>query len=338
MKLCKDISALYQALSDVQDLFVPINNKGRVDFGKWSAGANVDIQTLKTVRSAKDFFFAQTETLMEFKVEGKNIEVKDARPEVTPFTVFGVRGCDARSFEVLDKVFLVEPVDTVYQAKREAATIITLACSRPEETCFCTHFGIDAANPVGDVTTWLTGEGLYWQANTDKGNALTEKIAAVLVDADDKAVQSEKENIKNILSKLPLADMSLAHLEGANEETFWNHPVWKEMSATCLACGTCTYVCPTCQCYDVRDFDGGKGIERFRCWDSCMYSDFTRMAHGNNRNTQDQRFRQRFLHKLVYFPQRNEGEFGCVGCGRCVAKCPSKLGIVKVIKKLGGAK
>ena len=103
----------------------------------------------------------------------------------------------------------------------------------------------------------------------------------------------------------------------------------------CLACGTCTFICPTCQCYDIRDYNTGNGIQRFRCWDSCMYSDFTLMAHGNIRNSQKERFRQRFMHKLVYFPENNDGMFSCVGCGRCVSKCPSSLNIVKVIKSLG---
>ena len=76
------------------------------------------------------------------------------------------------------------------------------------------------------------------------------------------------------------------------------------------------------------------GIKRFRCWDSCMYSDFTKMAHGNPRLTQKERFRQRFMHKLVYYPENNNGTFGCVGCGRCLASCPISMNIVKVMKKL----
>ena len=98
------------------------------------------------------------------------------------------------------------------------------------------------------------------------------------------------------------------------------------------------FVCPTCQCYDIRDFDTGHGIQRFRCWDSCMYSDFTKMAHGNSRNSQLERFRQRFMHKLVYQPMNNGGTFGCVGCGRCLSKCPINMNIVKVMKTLGGDK
>ncbi len=336
MKIARNLTALYEAIAKESDLYLPILKGGVTDFGQYESTSEVNLTALKTARSAKDFFFSQSETLMSFEMKGKNITVTDKRPEVKPFVAFGVRGCDAKSFEILDRVFLADPVDTVYEARRNAATIVTLACGKPESDCFCMHFGIDASEPMGDVTTYLTKEGLYWQANTDKGIALTEKLADVLEETDDAAVAAQKKDIKERLAKLPLSEMSLDHLVGATEETFWNHPVWEQMSATCLACGTCTYVCPTCQCYDVRDFDCGQSTERSRCWDSCMYSDFTLMAHGNNRNTQAQRFRQRFLHKLVYMPQRNGGEFGCVGCGRCVRKCPSKHGIVKVIKALGG--
>ncbi len=67
-----------------------------------------------------------------------------------------------------------------------------------------------------------------------------------------------------------------------------------------------------------------------------MYSDFTQMSHGNNRVSQKERFRQRFMHKLVYFPNNNDGVYGCVGCGRCLKSCPQSLNIVKVAKALGG--
>ena len=116
----------------------------------------------------------------------------------------------------------------------------------------------------------------------------------------------------------------------------FDRPEWAELSKACLGCGTCTFVCPTCQCFDVRDFSTNQGVKRFRCWDSCMYSEFTKMAAENPRKNQMQRYRQRFMHKLCYFPSNNNGEYSCVGCGRCVKKCPQSLNIVKVIKKLGG--
>ena len=40
------------------------------------------------------------------------------------------------------------------------------------------------------------------------------------------------------------------------------------------------------------------------------------------------------MHKLVYYPTNNNGLFSCVGCGRCLAKCPINMNIVKVMKAL----
>ena len=336
MKFVKDLNSLFTAVSKVQSLYLPIKENGKTAFAKWSEEKEVDLDTLKTVKSAKDFFFMQTENLMQFKISGKEIKVIDTRCESEKFVAFGVRACDARSFDVLDRVFLSEPVDSYYQTRRENGTVVTLACSRPEESCFCQTFGIDSANPAGDVSCWLTEEGLYWQANTEKGEALTSSLADVLTDADDKAVKEQIENIHEIMKKLPLYGLDVSEFGADKTNKFFNSEKWAALSKSCLGCGTCTFVCPTCQCYDIRDFDTGNGIQRFRCWDSCMFSDFTRMAHGNNRNSQLERFRQRFMHKLVYYPENNDGIFSCVGCGRCVEKCPQSLNIVKVIKALGG--
>ena len=172
------------------------------------------------------------------------------------------------------------------------------------------------------------------QGATDKGNALLEKVSSVLESADEKAVDDAKSAINAVMKKLPLAKVSFEHMKDNDLLDYFNSDKWSGLSEACLGCGTCTFVCPTCQCYDIREFDTGNGIKKFRCWDSCMYSDFTKMAHGNPRTTQLQRFRQRFMHKLVYFPDNNNGEFGCVGCGRCLAKCPISMNIVKVAKAL----
>ena len=149
-----------------------------------------------------------------------------------------------------------------------------------------------------------------------------------------KAVETEKEAIQAIIEKLPYSNISLDKFKNADLMTVFNSPTWDNIYKGCLACGTCTFICPTCQCYDIKDYNTGSEIKRFRCWDSCMYSDFTLMAHGNNRKSQKERFRQRFMHKLMYYPENNDGVFSCVGCGRCVQKCPSSLNILKVIKNL----
>ncbi len=337
MRKCSlaNIDKLFEAASASMSLYLPAEEKNGAVYTKWQPGV-VWSNVGNTVRGPKDLFFPQSEDLMAFKTEGKKIEVIDTRSEAEDFAIFGVRACDIKSLEVLDRVFLSEPCDSYYASRREHGTIISLACNRPTENCFCGTFGIDASEPSGDVSTWIAGDALYLSANTERGEAFMKLISGVTEECDDTAVNAEKEKIQNIMKRLPLADLKADAFGGGKTEEFFNSPEWSKLSEACLGCGTCTFVCPTCQCYDIRDYKTNSGVVRYRCWDSCMYSQFTRMAHGNNRNSQKERFRQRFMHKLVYFPENNDGVFSCVGCGRCLAKCPISMNIVKVMKALEG--
>ncbi|MBE6734827.1 MAG: 4Fe-4S ferredoxin [Ruminococcaceae bacterium] len=329
---------LFAAIAKNATLYIPASdNAGGAKFTKWEEGTQY-LDTLNTVKSPKDFFFPHTEDLMEFKVTGKNIELFDIREESEDFVVFGVRACDVKSFDILDRVFLVDPVDSYYASRREHGVIISLACTRPAETCFCTTFGIDASSPMGDISAWKTEDELFLQANTEKGEAILKSVEALTEDCTDEKVEEQKDRIRKIMGKLPLANLTTENFGGGKTKELFDSEKWAELSEACLGCGTCTFVCPTCQCYDIKDFNTGKGVIRYRCWDSCMFSEFTRMAHGNSRLTQLERFRQRFMHKLVYYPENNDGLFSCVGCGRCLAKCPISMNIVKVMKSLGGEK
>lgn len=330
-----NITALFEKIASDKTLYIPQDTKGGAKFKKYENGSVLSNE-LNTVRSAKDFFFPQTENLMDFKVEGKNIEVIDTREECEDFVIFGVRACDVKSFDVLDRVFLAEPVDTYYKNRREHGIIMSLACNKPVETCFCHTFGIDASEPDGDVVCYKADGFFYLDAKTEKGENLLKELDGVTENADETAVDEQKKVIKERLARLPLANLTADKFGSGKTKEFFDAPEWSELSESCLGCGTCTFVCPTCQCYDIKDFNTGHGVKRFRCWDSCMYSDFTKMSAGQPRLTQLERFRQRFMHKLVYYPTNNDGLFSCVGCGRCLAKCPIQMNIVKVMKKLGG--
>ena len=335
-KIAKEnLSALFQKIAESFELYLPVKTAGQTNFAAWNADAEVDLDTLKTVKSAKDAFFPQSEGLYTVKKEGKKMSVEPESLKEQDFVVFGMKACDVKGLEVLDNVFLADPVDTFYAARRDHGTIVAFACHEPEETCFCKVFGVDAAAPASDVAVWTVGEDLYWKAQSEKGEALTERVKELLADADasgEAEVEAEKEAIHKIVEKLPYMNLSLEGWNGDALSEKFDSPVWEELYKPCLACGTCTFVCPTCQCYDIKDYTAGTTVSRYRCWDSCMYSDFTMMAHGNNRTSQMQRFRQRFMHKLVYYPANNDGMYSCVGCGRCVEKCPQALNIVKVIK------
>ena len=330
------IPQFLSCVGGAMDLFVPVRMSGAANWGIWDKDRTVDLDTLKTVKSPKDVFFPQCQTMYTVHHVDAGYTIDPMKLTSQPFCVFGIRPCDVRALTVMDQVFLAEPEDTFYRARRENAILLSLACHRPAQTCFCSVFGIDAAQSDGaDVMMWMIGQDLWLEGQTDKGNGFLEQFSELLEDADDRAcVEEEKESIRAITRKLPYSGLSLEGWgEGRTDEKF-DDPNWEQLSDACLACGTCTFVCPTCQCYDIKDYDTGHGIQRYRCWDSCMYSDFTLMAAANNRTTQMQRFRQRFMHKLVYFPTNNDGMFMCVGCGRCVDRCPQSLNIVKVIKTM----
>lgn len=344
-KIAKEnLSALFQSIAENQELYLPVEVSGQVNFKAWTQDANVSLETLKTVKSPKDAFFPQSENLYTVQREGKKLSIEPQALKEQNFVVFGMKACDIQGVKVLDNVFLSDPIDSFYAARREHGTIVAMACHEPEESCFCKAFGIDCAEPAADVATWMVEGELYWKALTEKGEELTKAVESLLVEADGadaEKLEAEKNAIHTIVEKLPYSNLSLEGWNGDALTEKFNSPVWEELYKPCLACGTCTFVCPTCQCYDIKDYDTGHGVKRYRCWDSCMYSDFTMMAHGNNRTSQLQRFRQRFMHKLVYYPANNNGMYSCVGCGRCVEKCSASLNIVKVIKafeKQGGDK
>lgn len=333
------IDELFALIGENQPLYLPVDNEtGRADFKKWEKGVKLS-SNLKTVRSAKDFFFPKTEHMVSYEMSGKEVKVTDPRKEVEDFVIFGVRACDAVGFTVIDNVYLnMNPVDSYYKNRRDHGTVITLACNEPAKTCFCSTYGIDASlsadknGSKGDVSAWLSGDKYFFEANTEKGKAFVEKAKAVLKDEDAKAVDSLKKDIKDKTEKLPFAHLDLSKFQGKDMLKIFNSKIWDKVSEPCVGCGTCTYVCPTCMCFDVRDFKTNNGIRQIRCWDSCMFNDFTQMAAENPRHTQKERSRQRFMHKLMYYPMAHEGLFSCVGCGRCLESCPVNMNVVKVIK------
>lgn len=335
----QELGRLWQTVSEQYELFLPLEQDGKVNFSPWKQGENVNFERLKTDIPPKNIIFPQTETYLKFNTDNNKLRFESVGGQNKEYVIFGVRPCDAVGFTILDNVFLQEPIDRFYEERRNKGIIISLACSDPDEACFCSSFGIAAeiSPPGTDVAAWDIGDCILWQPQTEKGEVFTKNFENFLVEATDQdavELNNLQQSIRDKLAALPLADVNPQRVPNNIDEIFESE-IWQELSKACLGCGLCTYVCPTCHCYDIQDFDGGKNGERFRCWDSCMYSDFTRMAHGNPRKTQLARFRQRFMHKLVYYPN-NYGVYACVGCGRCIEKCPVNMNIAKVINKMGG--
>lgn len=168
----ENLPALFRKIAAEQELYLPVKEAGQVNFAAWSENAEVSLDTLKTVKSPKDAFFPQSENLYSCVKDGKKISIEPGALKEQNFVLFGMKACDIQGVKVLDNVFLSEPVDTFYAARRDHGTIVALACHEPEESCFCKVFGIDCADPVADVAAWMIEGELYWKALSEKERLL----------------------------------------------------------------------------------------------------------------------------------------------------------------------
>ena len=208
-KIAKEnLSALFQSIAENQELYLPVEVSGQVNYKAWTPDAKVSLETLKTVKSPKDAFFPQSENLYTVQRDGKKLSIQPEALKEQNFVVFGMKACDIQGVKVLDNVFLSDPVDSFYAARREHGTIVAMACHEPEESCFCKVFGIDCADPVADVAAWMIEGELYWKPLTEKGDALTKAVAELLNDADEAKVEEEKSAIRAIVEKLPYSNLS----------------------------------------------------------------------------------------------------------------------------------
>jgi sulfhydrogenase subunit beta (sulfur reductase) len=327
----KKLPELWAHLSAKGPLILPIQDGPVVLFQPWKEGAEVNLDAVNSAVSPKDIFLPREETYLRYRCSGQKLELEPVEPG-DPVTAFGLHPCDLKAIEMLDRVFMdQDPPDTLYRKRREQATIVALSCREPDPFCFCGILDVDPANaPGADVMAFLINGSLLMEARTDKGKTMLEEAGDLLEDGS--GVKFEPAEVKT-------ADFGL-DLKGLPEDlkNRFEDAAWDELYKSCLSCGVCTYVCPTCYCFDVEDFGHAAEGERFRCWDSCMYGHFTQMAGGHNpRPERKERVRQRFLHKLSYYPE-TYGEIACVGCGRCLRSCPVNLDIVQAIKALGGEK
>jgi ferredoxin len=166
---------------------------------------------------------------------------------------------------------------------------------------------------------------------TDKGDSVLE-ILGELLDASDQDLEKVKEleETKDSIKKVPNLDRISQDLDG-----MYDNEIWATISEVCLGCGTCSFLCPTCHCFDVLDerIDEHHGA-RIRIWDTCQFPLFTKHGSGHNpRGTKPSRFRQRVFHKFNYYPE-NYDVLGCVGCGRCINHCPMHSDIREELTKI----
>ena len=324
---------------EVYQLFGPVNDKNGCQIKPLDKETQPDMGYGDSVMSAKSILFPQTEALLTTSlneaVEGHHT-MKRAKNEYLPRVILGIRPYDAKAIQLVKLNFdTPEYKDPYWCDAYEATTFVGLGITRPGPFDFSTSTGTGPFCEEGlDIlladldTTFLakvlTPKGEAYAAACGFNTPADEKESQILLDI------LKKEAEKNIASRMETDKLKAKNLLDLHEA-----PFWEDVAFSCINCGTCTYVCPTCWCFDIQDEAKLKESTRFRNWDTCMSPLFTRHATGHNpREAKVQRVRQRFMHKLKYFLDKYDQGIMCVGCGRCVKSCPVNIDIRQVARTM----
>ncbi|MEE9525523.1 MAG: 4Fe-4S dicluster domain-containing protein [Candidatus Woesearchaeota archaeon] len=301
-------------LKEKYEVIAPVHEKGSIRFKILEEGDEIVFSM--PYYPAKKFFLPSCETLFNFN---KDKIVKEG-DKIKKRVIF-LEKCDAAALVMLDKIMLRDPVDPYYKKRRDNTLIIESPCFPDYSECFC---DINKLPDNYDLRLVEHNGKYFFQVGSKKGKKLLEKAP----------IKNSKVDIKDIPSKCENAKCDFVlhekEIKGKNEK------IWKEEAAKCLSCGACTVVCPTCNCFEIKDeLDANcKEGKRTRRWSSCQLPNFTQVAGGHVfRLDRDNRVKQRVLHKFKYTKEQF-GEISCVGCGRCVAACPTKINIFEIVKKL----
>jgi ferredoxin len=279
----------------------------------------------------KEILFPQTETLFNYNL-GKKQTIGMPKKEA-PNIILAIRPCDAKSFVILDKVFDEDVQDIYYLNKRKNTTLIGLTCNEPPSNCFCTSLGGAPGDTLGlDILLTSFGDEFFVEVISDKGKALIANNPD-LFGKTKKAQEKQKDKIKE---KAVSSMKRHIEVEGIKEklDTIFDHSIWREMSRECVGCSICTYLCPTCHCFDIQDENLSDEGKRVRVWDTCSNPEYTLHASGHNpRPGRMNRTRNRIYHKYNYYPI-NSDIIACVGCGRCITRCPVNIDIIDMLTKI----
>ena len=258
---------------------------------------------------------------------------------VLPQVIVGVKACDLASLRILDHVFLEGDFqDPDYKSRRDNLLIISGDCTDAKDVCFCTFLGAKPYPESGyDLNLSPLDSGYVVQLGSDKAGKLIEQNSGLFQPATQDQLAQRDKNRADLTKKVEqqVKDGGLTFQDRLGK--LLGSPdvdLWTRNASTCVECGACNFICPTCHCFLLADLEDRTGYKRFRNWDSCQYKNFARVAGGANaRPKRAQRLHTRFEKKFKFFPNR-VGQFACTGCGRCVEACLGKIDMREVLKEL----
>lgn len=318
----------------------PVKEKEFHSFKALPAGVQPDMAYVNTRLSPKAIIYPQSEVMFTYTLDESRPDhhrLQEAPKDYSPRAIVGIRPCDAKAFSLVRLNFDTPDYQDPYWLRAyEATTFIGLGCTAPCSACFCTTAGCGPYHEEGlDVLLADAGDHYLAKVITSKGGALL-KAAGWIAAADGNAPKKLNE-MKAAAEGRITSRVQTDNLRGLPNNDLYGAGFWEDVSFACINCGTCTYSCPTCWCFDIQDETRGTCGVRTKNWDSCMYPLFTLHGTGHNpRGTKLHRVRQRFMHKLKYFVDKYDRGIQCVGCGRCVRLCPVNIDIRRIANMMNG--
>ena len=322
------LSEWLSSLASAGKLFGPI--KKSHEWGKIKDIENLGYAFENTL-SPKDINFPQDQTLFKFDLKKPVESFTDIMPKIPEGAVlWGLHPCDARALDLIHRVYNENDYkDPYFNTVWDNMIRIATGCTDPPATCFCTSF--KGGSPFGTqgvdvMATEINGEWLF-EAITQRANSCMMQLPDAVESDVEKLAAVKNEATDKVNSKVP------TEVEQKLWQLFANDDFWFDIGSRCLGCGICTFVCPSCYCFDILDEHLDRRARRYRTWDACQFGLFTLEASGHDpRPTQKHRIRQRMMHKLSFFAKRYDGTQLCVGCGRCVRECPVNIDIREVAR------
>ena len=324
------ISDFIQHLLQKYTLWGPVNEDNVIVYKHINSPQEITLDFFKVKIPPKTIVFPQTETLVRYCKE-KDIAVETPPPPKKNTVIFGIRPCDAKSLLLLDTVFMSDCEDPFYALKRNTTLSVGFTCSTPPANCFCSSVGgyPDDTKGLDILLTDLT-DTYYTEIITEKGEQLIKDFKGFTPATEQDT--KKKNTICTRAKKEIKRQVSVEHIDTILDAIF-NSPYWETIAQRCIGCGICTFLCPTCHCFDIQDETSQNKGARVRIWDSCMYPEYSCQASGYNpRAIQMNRVRNRIYHKFNYLLKNNQ-VLGCVGCGRCIDECPVHIDIIEIITK-----
>jgi sulfhydrogenase subunit beta (sulfur reductase) len=312
-------------------VFVPVKEGDFHVFRILDEEKTPDFNYQNTRLSPKSVIYPQSERMFEVNLDEKDPEAniyKEAAKDYFPQAVVGVRPCDGHAFQIVKCNFdNPEYRDPWWVQRFESTTLVGIGCNEPCSTCFCSSVGGGPFSEKGlDVLVYDLGETLVAKTITAKGEELLRQAEGGK--SVDERGRKRMEELAAKAKKRITSTVATDRLKDKVVTQLFDAPFWEEVVFACINCGTCTFLCPTCWCFDIQDEVMGKVGDRMRNWDSCMFPLFTLHGSGHNpREKKLQRVRQRFMHKLKYYVDKYNEGIQCSGCGRCVRYCPVNIDI-----------